>query len=298
MKNKRILGSYTSDKEGPLLFITAAVHGNEPSGVMALKAVFSELNKTQPQIKGTFLGLIANEEAFKESKRYLDEDLNRTWTNENLENPDDNSNEQQEMLEIIDIIDDYRKKDFTEIYFIDCHTTSSASLPYISVQDIGKNDTWAQQFPIHIIRGFSDIVSGTIDGYFSHRGMTGFAVEAGQHDDKDSAAYHEGCIWIALREVCGLDFDHLPEIPAAALTTIHDTPDPKIFEIIHRFGLKDDDNFEMKPGFENFQPIKKGEILATLNGETIKSTWDAYIFMPLYQSQGNDGFFIVEPVSE
>jgi len=297
MKNKRILGAYTSGKDGPLLVITAAVHGNEPSGVIALKTIFKELNKSQPIINGTFLGLIANEKAFEKSKRYLDEDLNRTWTAENLEKPDENSSEQQEMLEIIDIINDYRKEGFSEIYFIDCHTTSSSSLPYISVQDIGKNDIWAQQFPIHIIRGFSDIVTGTIDGYFSHQGMTGFAVEAGQHDDKDSEVYHEGCIWIALREVCALNFYELSNVPAAALKTINDTPTQKIFEIVRRFGLKDNDDFVMKPGFENFQPIKKGEILATLNGETIKSTRDAYVFMPLYQSQGNDGFFVVEPVS-
>ena len=298
MRSTRILGSYTKDKKGPLLFITAAVHGNEPSGVIALKAIFENLNKYEPEINGTFVGLLGNVNAFEKLKRYLDEDLNRTWTKAKIENPDSSSNEQREMHEIIDIVNEFEHNDFTETYFIDCHTTSSASLPYISVQDIGKNDTWAQQFPIHMIRGFSDIVSGTIDGHFSHQGMTGFAVEAGQHDDENSAIYHEGCIWIALREVCGLDFDHLPEIPEAALTTIHDTPEPKIFEIIHRFGLKDDDNFEMRAGFENYQPIKKGEVLATLNDKTIKSTWDAYIFMPLYQSQGNDGFFVAEAVSK
>jgi succinylglutamate desuccinylase len=49
----------------------------------------------------------------------------------------------------------------------------------------------------------------------------------------------------------------------------------------------------MQPGYKNFQPIKKGELLAQQNGKPIYSEWDAYIFMPLYQKQGNDGFFVV-----
>ena len=52
----------------------------------------------------------------------------------------------------------------------------------------------------------------------------------------------------------------------------------------------------MKEGYENFQKIEKGELLAEQNGEKVYSEWDAYIFMPLYQSQGNDGFFVVQDV--
>ena len=298
MKSNRIIGSYTKNEKGPLLVITAAVHGNEPSGVIGLRAVFENLKQNQPKINGTILGLIGNEKAFEKSVRYLDQDLNRTWTKENIEKPDKTANEQMEMLEIIDIVEQFQQHGCTETYFIDCHTTSSASLPYISVQDVGDNSRWAHQFPIYIIRGFSDIVSGTIDGYFSHQGMTGFAVEAGQHDDETSATYHEGCIWIALKEACGLDFNDLPRIPEAASKTMTDTPNQKTFEIVHRFGLNDGDDFKMNSGFKNFQPIKIGEHLATLNGKKIISTWDAFIFMPLYQAQGNDGFFVVKDVSK
>ena len=51
-ENNRIIGNYSSNKKGPLLFVTAGVHGNEPSGVKALKKVFSELEKTKPEIEG------------------------------------------------------------------------------------------------------------------------------------------------------------------------------------------------------------------------------------------------------
>ena len=76
--------------------------------------------------------------------------------------------------------------------------------------------------------------------------------------------------------------------------TEKNAPSQKTFEIIYRHEIKKGDNFKMEPGFKNFQKIKKGQLLATSNGKEIKSEWDAYIFMPLYQSQGNDGFFVIE----
>ncbi len=293
---ERVIGTYTSNKKGPLLFITAAVHGNEPSGVRALEKIFKTLNTEQPLIEGTFVGIIANKTALNNKVRYIDEDLNRTWTSHNIQNNVTDSTEKKEMFEVIRILETLNEKEHTNRYFIDCHTTSSDSLPYISVQEVGDNDTWAHQFPIHIIRGFSDIVQGTTDGYLSSKGLTGFTLEAGQHNSVESEAHHEGIIWIALEKACNLNFDDLLDTPDAVLKTRKGTPPQKTFKILHRFGLKEDDDFKMQEGFENFQPIKKGEHLANLNGKNINSVWDACIFMPLYQSQGNDGFFVIEEV--
>ena len=47
---KRIIDRYTSKNEGPLVFITAAVHGNEPSGVQALQEVFKQLRAANASI--------------------------------------------------------------------------------------------------------------------------------------------------------------------------------------------------------------------------------------------------------
>ncbi|MDX1463522.1 MAG: succinylglutamate desuccinylase/aspartoacylase family protein [Marinirhabdus sp.] len=295
--DERIIGTYHSGNAGPLLWITAAVHGNEPSGVIALKRVFEALNEQNPQIKGTVVGVIGNTKALQEKVRFIDEDLNRTWTDDNLNEKNKTTNETREMFQIIDVLEKF-SKNHDKRYFIDCHTTSSDSLPYISVQEVGDNDAWAQQFPIHRIRGFSDIVDGTIDGYFSEKGLNGFTVEAGQHESKASRTYHEGVIWFALENVCALNMNDLHSKPEALIKTKNDTPTPKTFKIIYRFGLEAKDDFKMNPGFENFQPISKGEPLATLNGEPITSNWDAFIFMPLYQAQGNDGFFVVAEVPQ
>ncbi|MCM4156113.1 succinylglutamate desuccinylase/aspartoacylase family protein [Gramella sp. AN32] len=293
----RIIGKYSSGKEGPLLFVTAGIHGNEPSGVKALEEVFKQLHKTKPEIKGTLLGVSGNKKALNKNQRYIDEDLNRTWTSENVKSGKKDSHEKKEMFEIIDVLNEYPESDFSKRYFLDCHTTSSPSLPYVSVQEVNDNDTWAHKFPTYIIRGFSDIITGDIDHYLSRIGMTGFVFEAGQHTSETSAENHEGVIWLALKEACDLDLSKIETYPECVERfTKKNAPDQKTFEIIHRHGLEKNDTFEMKPGYENFQKIKKGEILATQNGKELKSEWDAYIFMPLYQAQGDDGFFVVQSV--
>lgn len=295
----RIIGKYKGDEKGPLLLVTAGVHGNEPSGVNALEKVFSELEKNRPKMKGTFLGLRGNCKALEKGQRFIDEDLNRTWKNENLNNDQPESSEQQEMLDIIEVLDDYKDEKFPERYFLDCHTTSSDSLPYISVQEVGDNDRFAHKFPVYIVRGFSDIVNGSIDKYFSQQGLTGFTFEAGQHTADTSETNHEALIWMALREACDLNMDEVPCYPSCVSVFDDKFPDgPKTFEIIYRHGLEKGDEFKMQPGFSNFQKIEKGELLAIQNGKEIRSEWDATIFMPLYQSQGNDGFFVIKEVKK
>ncbi|GHA31474.1 succinylglutamate desuccinylase [Salinimicrobium marinum] len=294
-QNTRIIGKYEGDKEGPLLLVTAGVHGNEPSGVKALESVFAELKKTQPSLKGTLLGLRGNDKALGKGKRFIDEDLNRTWTEKNLQTNTPASHEQKEMQEIIEILKDYSEEKYPERYFIDCHTTSSDSLPYISVQEVGKNDAFAHRFPGYIVRGFSDIVDGSIDKYFSKQGITGFTFEAGQHTAKTSEENHRAIILLALNEACGLDLKNISDHPEFKETYENKFEQgQKTFKIIYRHGIEDETEFKMKPGFENFEKITKGQVLAVQDGKEIKSEWDARIFMPLYQSQGNDGFFVIE----
>lgn len=293
----RIIGKYSSGKNGPLLFITAGVHGNEPSGVQALERVFAELKAVKPQIKGTILGVAGNKKALETNQRYIDEDLNRTWKEESIKNKIKESHEQREMFEIIALLEQHPEENFTKRYFLDCHTTSSNSLPYISVQVVNDNDAWAHNFPTYIVRGFSDIVYGAIDHYLSRTGLTGFTFEAGQHTHKTSVENHEGLIWLALKEACDLDLTKISCYPDCVDNFAKkNAPTQKTFEIIHRYGLEDGNTFKMQPGFENFQKITKGEFLAIKNGKEVRSEWDAYIFMPLYQSQGNDGFFVVKEV--
>jgi succinylglutamate desuccinylase len=257
----RILGEYTSGNKGPLLFISAGIHGNEPSGVIALQKVFKELEKTQPHINGTLVGISGNHKALNENQRYIDEDLNRVWTEENLEKGKAESHEEKEMYEIIEVLKKYPEANFTKRYFMDCHTTSSDSLPYLSVQEVNDNDAWSRNFPTYIVRGFSDIITGDFDHYLSRTGLTGFVFEAGQHESKSSVENQEGMIWLCLKEACDLDLSLISCYPDCVENfKTKNAPAQKVFDIEYRHGLEDNDDFKMQPGFQNFQEIKKGGI--------------------------------------
>lgn len=295
MEVERIIGSYSSDIEGPLLFVTAGIHGNEPSGVVALQKIFTELNQSKPRIQGTIVGVSGNQLGLSKEIRYIDQDLNRTWTKTNLLSQSDTPHELTEMRAIIEVLKRYLKENPKKSYFLDCHTTSSPSAPYISVQDVNDNCSWAQHFPTPIVIGFSDIITGDIDHYLSRIGLTGFVFEAGQHTGKDAVLNQQAMIWLALKEACGLNFEHLSNFPDSVTTLLEQHQSKqKAFKILYRHELKEGASFQMEPGFENFSKIKKDQLLAIENGSEIRSKWNAYIFMPLYQPLGDDGFFIID----
>jgi succinylglutamate desuccinylase len=49
----------------------------------------------------------------------------------------------------------------------------------------------------------------------------------------------------------------------------------------------------MLPGFRSFQRIEAGEILATDGKGEVRSPETGLLLLPLYQPQGEDGFFLV-----
>ena len=71
---------------------------------------------------------------------------------------------------------------------------------------------------------------------------------------------------------------------------------PKVAELVYTHRIPAGCQFCMLPGYTNFQPVKAGELLAYQDGEAIYCPFDAHILMPLYQPQGEDGFFLVHPV--
>lgn len=293
----RIIGQYNNHKKGPLLVITAGVHGNEPAGIYALESVFENLYKDTPPVQGKIIGLSGNRQGLKKGVRFIDEDLNRIWTPANLTSQKVDSSEKREMFQILHVLHQNLTAQYPLCYFIDCHTTSSESEPYLSVQNRNENFSWARQFPLHIVRGFSDLIQGGLDAYESQMGMTGFVCEAGQHQSEASVENLEGMIWLALQQVCDLHFEDLKHFPEAVHKIEEKKETRKIFEIQYCHHITQADHFKMEPGYRNFQKIEKNEHLASQNGKPLYSRWDGYLFMPLYQQQGNEGFFIIQETS-
>ena len=67
-------------------------------------------------------------------------------------------------------------------------------------------------------------------------------------------------------------------------------------EVRHHHVIRADDGFVMEPGFTNFQPVERGQLLARDRRGPIRAGEAGQILMPLYQGQGTDGFFLVRRV--
>ena len=52
----------------------------------------------------------------------------------------------------------------------------------------------------------------------------------------------------------------------------------------------------MKEGFRSFQPLQRGTVLATEGGRPVELSTSGILFMPLYQKQGDEGFFLIRRI--
>jgi predicted deacylase len=302
MPTNRVVQKLKGSKSGPTVLFFAGVHGNEPAGVMALKQVFEDLSKKENTLRGTVYGLIGNLKALAKGKRYVDMDLNRLWTKNNIKMVSNKKvllEEEKELLELLDLLREIIKNEKGPFYFIDYHTTSSKTLPFITINDSMINRKFARQFPVPIVLGIEEFLDGPLLSYINQLGYVAVGFESGQHTDPAAITNSVAFTYMTLAAsgVIGKmdveDFGHYPHQLEKAATSVRD-----IFEVVHLHKITGVDVFKMLPGFESFQKINKGTHLATNNFLPVYSGYEGRLFMPLYQNQGSDGFFIIRKIPE
>lgn len=297
----RLIGRWGDMAAGPLVVVTAGIHGNEPSGVEALEALFESLGKTQVEFNGCLIGLRGNCRALQMGKRFHTEDLNRIWTRERLRrwteghppiHPDE-----AEMYALLSLIEDYRKRAKEPIYFFDLHTTSSQTIPFTTVNDSLLNRSFAEQLPVPMILGIEEYLDGPLLSYLNDLGYVSFGFEGGQHDDALARKAHYAFLQLSLYLTGLRTRDRKAEAKwrKAMADLTHGVQG--IFEIVDRHAIASGETFCMRPGYANFQRVEKGEILADSNEKPLRAKKSQRIFMPLYQKQGRDGFFIISPTA-
>ena len=301
----RIFDTYPARTSAPRLVVFAGVHGNEPSGVIALQRVFDHLRTNDIPLHGQLTGVIGNREALRRNLRYCDEDLNRLFLPEYIHAVRSGTGtfpiEDHELLEICTWATDYENKAEGFPYFVDCHTTSSASIPYISMNE-GFADSYrfAQDLPATKVIGVEKEIKGCLAEWLNLRGWHGFTFEGGQHQAPISVQNQEAMIWLALiRSGCLLEQNAPDQINRARETLFQQgSQQHHTYRVVSSYRIREGEDFQMLPGFVNLQAIRQGEPLATSNGEVIQAKEDAHILMPLYQKQGNFGFFIAHVVKD
>ena len=304
----RIIGHYRGQEAGPLVVAIGGIHGNEPAGVRALEKLF-ELLAEEPLInpgftfKGELLALRGNLEALNQGKRYIDTDLNRIWRPTPLDGKVPSNSEERELHELLACIETaVEEAPLSELVFIDLHTTTAKGGIFAVTGDDRPSLNMAAEMAVPVVKGMLSSLQGTTLHYFrAGHFATDFPVravafEAGDHNNPASMG-------LALAATLNL-IRALGCVRAEDVATYHDellqeaaADLPLLTSLAYVHHVTPEAGFRMRPGYVNFQPVSKGEVVATDRAGDVRIPDDGYLLMPLYQDQGTEGFFLLQDYS-
>ncbi len=304
----KLIGKYTGKEAGPMLVIFGAMHGNEPAGVEAIKMILREL-ALEPYhnpdfiVRGSLLGLVGNLQAYKQNVRFLNKDLNRCWTDQFVQKSVankaiNNIEESQEIAQALTIIRKHVElHNPSEIYVLDIHTTSSKGGIFTITSDDQKSLSIGKSLHAPVVMGMMNGLEGTSMHFFNGENMgiptTAFSFEAGQHEDILSPGRAYSAIVNTMKSI-GMVASQDVENRHEKILIEFSKDLPSVTSLSYKFNIPEGASFVMDSGFVSFDKIKKGQRLATMNNQVIYSEDDGRILMPLYQKQGEEGFFIVK----
>lgn len=295
----RLIGHVQGLKKGPTIFFFGGIHGNEKAGLIAIEKIFEQLGPMTPDLRGNLFGIKGNIPALVQDKRFLKEDLNRMWTEKSIasilsKQEGERTVEEKELFKIYQLVFELLDQYAPPYYFIDFHTTSSKTLPFITINDALINRNFAKLFPLPIILGIEEFLEGPLLSYMNEKGYVSLGFESGQHNEASAISNAIAFIWLVLVNAGVLETknDHFHKPHFEQLSNAA-RDNHKIYEVEKRFALAKNDHFKMLPGFESFQRVPKGTVLGVLNEKEITTKKNVILFMPLYQKQGAEGFFTI-----
>ena len=306
--SERVIGKYEGKERGPLLIVFGAMHGNEPAGVKALEQMFQMLDQEPERnpdfvFYGKMVGLIGNLNAYQKGKRFIKKDLNRQWTLENINrinnSPTSDLDEEDKELKALlaTIRSEIKAYQPTKIVFLDLHTTTAFGGIFTIPQETPESLAIAVELHAPVIKGLLKGIKGTTLHYFTEENFGAGAVavtfESGQHDEPLSVNRAIAALTNCMRTIGCVEAAHIENRHDKILIDFSNGL-PKIAELITIHNIQPNDDFEMVPNYKNFQTVKKGETLARDRHGEIKAMDDGLILMPLYQKQGDDGFFLIK----
>jgi succinylglutamate desuccinylase len=309
---RRIIGKYEGEQRGPLLVLFGGMHGNERAGVKAIDLMIKMLEVepiTNPDFiySGKVIGMVGNLEAFKKKQRFIDKDLNRCWTRDNVGRAFDEKSSAAcaEFLEIKAVIQlllrEIKTYKPSKIYVLDLHTTSSKGGIFTIVTEEPESLSIAKELGVPVITNMIKGVPGTTMEYFTTENIgiptVCLTFESGQHDDPLSVNRAIAAITNCMKIIGSIDGRHI-ENRHNALLVEYSRSLPQITRLITKHNIAAKDNFVMKEGYKNFQFVKRGEILGFDRKGPVKAPRNGLILMPLYQKLGDEGFFLVEDISK
>lgn len=307
--NERVIGFYDGEVKGPLFICFGAMHGNEPAGVKAIKLVQKMLEVEhirQPEFKykGQFLGLIGNLEAYKNEVRFHKRDLNRMFSKAYIDKLKNSilplMYEDKELLELDKIVrESIQQYEPDKVIILDLHTTSSFGGIFTICRDDENAIKIGSALHAPIVLGMLEGLSGTTLHYFTEdhfeKPIIPITFESGQHEETLAINRAVAGIINCMKAIGALE-PNIVENHHEEILLDYSEGLPAVTRLLSVHAISAEDNFVMKPGYVNFQQVKKGEVVAEDKNGPISLSDEGRILMPLYQEKGEDGFFLIKEI--
>lgn len=305
---RRVLGRVKGPRPGPTLVAVGGIHGNETAGILALQRVLASLWSREAHLSGEFIALRGNRRALAKGCRFVDWDLNRGWTEERVSvirgsqtrrpaEVDVRGGEAQEQRELLEALERTFAEARGEVYLLDLHSTSGPGAPFTTIADASSSRDFAGSLPVPLILGLGEVLNGTLAAFVTGLGFPATVFEGGQHGAPGTIASTEAALWLGLSGAGILRGELFSEVRLAGERLEEATQSlPRVLEMRYRHPVGPEDEFRMLPGFQSFQPVSVGEILGRDRGGPVASPEPGRILLPLYQDQGEDGFFLVQEI--
>jgi hypothetical protein len=182
------------------------------------------------------------------------------------------------------------------VHIIDLHTTSAPGFAFAVVGATPEHRRFAAAFELPGIVGLEAELPGVLTGYYGARGCITLAIEGGQHTT-DAAGHNLAAVITVALEASGV-VAAVPGAPAARAHLAGVRGDlPATLEVVLRHPVRPGDGFRMAPGFANLEPTVAGTLLARDHSGEIRAPFDGIVLLPLYQPDGDDGFFFARAVA-
>lgn len=299
---ERQLGVKDDGRAGPLVLITAGLHGNEPAGVAAARRVIAEL-EGRPTA-GRVVALAGNLGALRRGERHGGQDLNRLWTGPILaalreQDPAMDRPDEAELRELLGILEGERelaRGAGREVLLLDLHSTSAGGGPFSVVPDVVASRRLARAIGLPVVLGLEQRIEGPLLTWIVGQGEVGVVLEGGQHEDPQTEGVLAHALRVALDHAGVTHTDRASARRSRAhIDTIRGGV-PPVLDMVYAQPVEPGDGFVMEPGWSNFKPVCAGQALGLQQGEVVQAPIDSYMLMPLYQGLGSEGFFLCTPV--
>jgi argininosuccinate lyase len=179
------------------IVISSCIHGDEIIGIKVINDLIDTI-KYDLLVDCEIIFIICNPRAVELKKRFIDVDMNRRFSSENINKIKESSNiechEDRAIKGILKCIDNVN-------YLFDIHSTTLPSIPFIYCANTNKHNEIAKMFDVEYIVSPSDKIineypefSFGFDNYVDSQGGIGVTIEAGCNNDNNVDVVVNGII--------------------------------------------------------------------------------------------------------